>query len=130
MNRVVSVLIPFLLICKGENDLDQMAVSACTGISSVKGTNVAVRRQCNNNAAECSTMCKNAPGFNNGAANSFSCFDSVHVYKNRPDLGARPGGTTETTAPGGVGQYGPVIHRYGGCVGGCGPNYCCCLGRA
>ena len=62
---MVSALIPFLLVCKGENDLDQMAVSACTGVSKEIGTVVAVRRQCNSIAPDCGTICKNAPVFYN-----------------------------------------------------------------
>ena len=65
-----------------------------------------------------------------GASNKFSCFDSLRVYKNRPNLEERTGSTNEPTAPVGKGkvnhlhifrftsfttfmQFGPVIHRYG-----------------
>merc|ERR1719186_579852 len=109
-----------------------MATTACTGMSvghGKVGTVVAVRRQCSSLASDCKTVCQQAQGFSNGSANKFVCFDALHVYKNRPSLGNRTGGTEEPTAPADEGKYGPVIHRYGGCgYGDCGPNYCCCIG--
>eukprot|EP00092_Neocalanus_flemingeri_P066789 GFUD01081416.1.p1 GENE.GFUD01081416.1~~GFUD01081416.1.p1 ORF type:complete len:100 (+),score=7.68 GFUD01081416.1:147-446(+) len=96
-----------------------MAVSACVGIS-LPGwqTVVAVRRQCSSNTVDCTTVCENADPFGNGVTSGgFTCFNSLHVYNNRPILGKYGKN---------AGKYGPVIHKYGTCEGGCGPNYCCC----
>eukprot|EP00092_Neocalanus_flemingeri_P042759 GFUD01046889.1.p1 GENE.GFUD01046889.1~~GFUD01046889.1.p1 ORF type:complete len:131 (-),score=20.15 GFUD01046889.1:60-452(-) len=102
-------------------NLDEMAASACVGIS-LPGyqTVVAVRRQCGG-VADCTAVCENADPFGNGAANGgFTCFNSLHVYNNRPILGKYGEN---------AGKYGPIIHKYGACGGGCGPNYCCCKGH-
>ena len=117
MFKKIFVLLCFLAFCKAEYDLDEMALSACIGMSAsplvpAYSTIVAVRRQCNNLAADCKTVCQNAPAFSNGAANKFSCFNSVHVYKNRPDLGERTGGTVETSAPAGEGQVRPPSYYF------------------
>eukprot|EP00092_Neocalanus_flemingeri_P073164 GFUD01090210.1.p2 GENE.GFUD01090210.1~~GFUD01090210.1.p2 ORF type:complete len:132 (+),score=15.89 GFUD01090210.1:34-429(+) len=130
MSRITLIIVCVLALGKADYDLDEMATSACTGMSvghNKIGYVVAVRRQCNKLAADCNTVCQNSPAF--PGINRWSCFDSLHLYKNRPELGKRIGPTTEITPPPGVGKYGPVIYRFGGCHGGCGPNYCCCFGQ-
>eukprot|EP00092_Neocalanus_flemingeri_P032495 GFUD01035342.1.p1 GENE.GFUD01035342.1~~GFUD01035342.1.p1 ORF type:complete len:466 (+),score=61.24 GFUD01035342.1:101-1399(+) len=107
---------------KDKDNMDDLATSACVGLSSRYKTVVAVRRECSSKAADCNTMCQNAEVFGNGSANKWSCIDALHVYT-RHNLGNEPN----------VGKYGPVIYHYG--YGDCsrrycGPNYCCCTGVA
>eukprot|EP00092_Neocalanus_flemingeri_P023432 GFUD01025405.1.p1 GENE.GFUD01025405.1~~GFUD01025405.1.p1 ORF type:complete len:134 (+),score=15.51 GFUD01025405.1:36-437(+) len=132
MGRITLIIACLLALGKADYDLDEMATAACTGMSvghSKVGGVVAVRRQCSDLTADCNTVCQYAPVFSPWKLKTWSCFDSIHVYKNQPELGKRTGGPVETTAPPGVGKYGPVIYRYGRCHGGCGPNYCCCIGQ-
>ena len=88
MDKKFLVLMLFLAQSIAGYDLDEMAVAACTGMSvghGVAGHIIAVRRQCSNLAVDCTTTCKQATSF--GGSKTFSCFDSLHVYKDRPDLG-------------------------------------------
>lgn len=74
---------------KDKYDPDEMATSACVGMSvghSKTGTVVAVRRQCSHPTMDCATVCLQAQSFPNNAANKWTCFDSLHVYKHRPNL--------------------------------------------
>ena len=68
-------------------NLDEMALSACVGMSVGHGRAghiIAVRRMCSNLVADCATICSHADSF--GGSSKFSCFDSLHVYQNRPNL--------------------------------------------
>ena len=68
-------------------DLDKMALSACVGMSVGHGRAghvIAVRRMCSNIVADCATICSHADSF--GGSSKFSCFDSLHVCQNRPNL--------------------------------------------
>jgi len=109
------------------NYLDEMANSACVGMSvghNKLGHITAVRRPCSNYYGDCNAVCRNAPINNPGTgtqAHQWSCFDSLHVYKDHPKLTDNSGAYTDS------GKVGPVIYRYGGCAGDCGPNYCCCV---
>ncbi|XP_023930622.1 uncharacterized protein LOC112041515 [Lingula anatina] len=94
------------------NWMDEIAQAACTGIMPVDGTVHAVRRYCNSAYAACSTACTDL---------GKTCFETLHVYLNRPRLSSNHDEA--------VGVTGSQVHRYGGgCGGGCGPNYCCCRG--
>ena len=87
MLKNIFVVMFAMAVSKAEYDLDEMASSACIGLSVGQGktvTVVPVRRQCSNLAASCDVVCQNAPAFSNGAANVFSCFDALHVYQSRP----------------------------------------------
>ena len=101
MKRIIPFLAFLPALVLACYDLDGMAVTACTGLTLAAGkigTVVAVRRQCKNGVANCKTLCEEADAFNNGAANGgFDCFDSLHVYANRPILSQRT--KRETTPP-------------------------------
>ena len=102
MKRIIPFLAFLPALVLACYDLDGMAVTACTGLTLAAGkigTVVAVRRQCKNGVANCKTLCEEADAFNNGAANGgFDCFDSLHVYANRPILSQRRT-TGEPTPP-------------------------------
>eukprot|EP00092_Neocalanus_flemingeri_P035435 GFUD01038556.1.p1 GENE.GFUD01038556.1~~GFUD01038556.1.p1 ORF type:complete len:123 (-),score=16.44 GFUD01038556.1:65-433(-) len=121
MCKIIVVLSCLLATTLGGKiyNLDEIAASTCVGIS-LPGyqTVVAVRRQCGG-VADCTAVCENANPFGGNAVafGGFTCFNSLHVYNPQP--------IHEKNA----GKYGPVIHKYGGCGGGCGPNYCCCKGH-
>ncbi len=79
-----------------------LAQAACTGMAPA-GQIRAIYRTCSGSAPDCSAVC---------AAESRTCFNSLHLYANAP--------------AGSVGVSGLRTHRYDSCGGGCGPNYCCC----
>ena len=109
------------------NYLDEMATAACVGMSvghDTRGHITAVRRTCSNNFVDCNAVCRNAAINNPGTGRQggqWTCFDSLHVYKDHPRLADNSGGYTDSV------KVGPVVYRYNTCGGNfCGPNYCCC----
>lgn len=67
---------------------------------------------------EKSSFCIFFPYFDAG---TWTCFDSLHVYKNQEQLRDNYDKDVDT------GKIGLHNFRYGACdAKGCGPNYCCC----
>lgn len=90
-------------------DAQVLAQAACTALKSEGGWSFAIRRDCNNFAADCNTLCSN---ITEEQAGRLRCINSLHVYPNQPH-----------SAPATIGLK---TYRYNNCGGGCGPNYCCC----
>ncbi len=90
-----------------------LAQAACTAISPAGGYNFAIIKSCEL-GTECSVLCAQA-GKQSGSPVALQCQESLHLYK--PDWNSRK-------------QTDLKVYRYFGCGGGCGPNYCCCHGRA
>jgi len=90
-----------------------LAQAACTALSSPGGYNFAIIKGCETNT-DCSTLCAQA-GKQSGSPTDLQCRESLHLYK--PDWNSRK-------------QTDLKVYRYFGCGGSCGPNYCCCHGKA
>lgn len=100
-------------------EADLLAQSQCVGLSTAPGWVYAVRRHCSSSATTCAQICadpKLRQQDSQVAARTMTCFNSVHIYANRPPTG------TGLPAP----KLGLKTYRYNGCGGSCGPNYCCC----
>jgi len=90
-----------------------LAQAACTAINPSGGYNFAIIKGCDI-STDCSTLCAQA-GKSSGSPSSLQCQESLHLYQ--PSWNSRS-------------QTDLKVYRYFGCGGGCGPNYCCCHGRA
>jgi len=90
-----------------------LAQAACTAINPSGGYNFAIIKGCDV-STDCSTLCAQA-GKSSGSPSSLQCQESLHLYQ--PSWNSRS--TTDLK-----------VYRYFGCGGGCGPNYCCCHGKA
>ena len=86
-----------------------LAQASCTALKPSGGWTFAVQRECGSSAPSCDEVCKS---LKEGQAGQLSCFNSLHIYANQP--------FTSTA------ELGLKVHKYNGCGGGCGPNYCCC----
>jgi len=99
------------------NVLGQMQAQAtCTALmaahtTTAKGWTFAVQRKCGGGAPTCEQVCG---GMKESQAGSLKCFNSLHIYSNKPWSA--------------VSKVGLKTYVYGACGGGCGPNYCCCGG--
>ncbi|CAH1790110.1 unnamed protein product [Owenia fusiformis] len=109
----IGVVEPWCPPCK------RIAQATCTDMNTSGGSTYAVRRHCHgDDHRTCDTICKN---LNNQdaqvAKRNMLCFNSLHVYQNRPRF---PDGA-------GFEKLGLKIYRYNTCSrAACGPNYCCC----
>mmetsp|Transcript_18792 Transcript_18792/g.29137 ORF Transcript_18792/g.29137 Transcript_18792/m.29137 type:complete len:712 (-) Transcript_18792:47-2182(-) len=88
-----------------------LAQAACVAMHRGGGWVFAVRRTCSGRAATCAQACARAKDIQ---AKRIRCFNSLHLYANQP---------TKAKANTGMKTY-----RYNSCGGGCGPNFCCCVG--
>lgn len=101
-------------------EADLLAQSQCVGLSTRAGWVYAVRRHCTASTPTCLQICANPTlrqQDSQVAGRAMVCFNSVHIYGNRPQTG------TGLPAP----RLGLKTYRYNNCGGGCGPNYCCCV---
>ena len=87
-----------------------------------KGWVYAVRRECLAKAPTCTQVCANtnlqAQDSQTVNRTTWKCIGATHVYFDRPATG---NGVTPML---GLKQ---LYYKYNSCVGGCGPNYCCCV---
>ena len=103
---------------------DVIAQSSCAAYMSHRpnGWVYAVRRDCSINAPTCAQVCSDpelrVQDIQTASYTTWKCIGATHVYFNRPATGS---GATPRL---GLKQY---YYGYGGCGGGCGPNYCCCV---
>eukprot|EP00294_Goniomonas_avonlea_P005608 CAMPEP_0114551806 /NCGR_PEP_ID=MMETSP0114-20121206/6795_1 /TAXON_ID=31324 /ORGANISM="Goniomonas sp, Strain m" /LENGTH=783 /DNA_ID=CAMNT_0001736655 /DNA_START=8 /DNA_END=2359 /DNA_ORIENTATION=- len=90
-----------------------LAQATCTALNTRGGWTFAVKRHCSGSARTCAQVCGDRRGRGKDSqARTLHCFNSLHIYGNQPS--------------GHDGRTGLKVYKYGGCGGGCGPNYCCC----
>ncbi|KXJ23214.1 uncharacterized protein LOC110251028 isoform X2 [Exaiptasia diaphana] len=107
---------------------DEIAAATCAALPLSRAGHVfPVRRRCSSSSKEtCDQICQSSgvlkqTSWNN---NPSKCIESLHVYRNRPDL--LPNLKSDTD----VGKVGLLVFRYQSCIAtSCGPNYCCCVKR-
>ena len=107
------------------NYLDEMAMSICASIpSDGPGLIYAVRRTCGEKA-NCQNICTDSKLRQQGDSEvrrlTWSCTESLHVYKRQPALADNYDKYSDSH------KLGLAVFRHHSCtIGGCGPNYCCC----
>ncbi|CAH1776699.1 unnamed protein product [Owenia fusiformis] len=104
------------------NYYDEIAEATCTAMNTAGGWTYAVRRECGGSRT-CATICSDAQlRAQDGqvAGRAMTCFNSLHVYGNRPKFAHGVAGYE---------KLGLKMYRYNGCGGGWGPNYCCCRSK-
>lgn len=91
-----------------------LAQAVCTALSPKVGWVFAVPRECSDQVASCADICKSQSG-KDVQATHLSCFNSIHIYDNKPASK--------------ISSLGLKTFKYNDCAGAfCGPNYCCCGG--
>ncbi len=90
------------------------------------GLNYAVRRTCGEHEVlTCKQICTDSKVIQQSPKEvqklSWTCAESLHVYKRQPALADNYEEYTDSN------KLGLAVYRHNSCsVGKCGPNYCCC----
>ena len=109
------------------NYLDELAMGICASIPAEgPGLNYAVRRTCGEHELlTCKQICTDSRLIQQSPKEvqklSWTCAESLHVYKRQPALADNYEEYTDSN------KLGLAVYRHNSCsVGKCGPNYCCC----
>ncbi|XP_013408903.1 uncharacterized protein LOC106172656 isoform X1 [Lingula anatina] len=107
------------------NYYDEIAQATCTAMNTRAGWVFAVRRKCNSWTLPCQYICSSpslAAQDPSVSSRGLECFNSLHVYQDRPVL--------PSDIQSGTNMLGLEVYRYQSCYSGsCGPNYCCCRSK-
>ena len=107
------------------NYLDEIAMSVCAALpTDGPGLMYAVRRTCGT-AETCEYICTESALREQAPTEvqslTWSCVESLHVYKSQPTLADNYEEYTDSK------KLGLAVYRHHSCTDvGCGPNYCCC----
>ncbi|CAH1776717.1 unnamed protein product [Owenia fusiformis] len=105
------------------NYYDELAQATCTAMNPNTGWTYAVRRRCGDrgNGRACDAICQDPQlraQDSQLASRSMACFNSLHVYWDRPKFAHGEAGYE---------KLGLKIYKLNNCIQqDCGPNYCCC----